>query len=140
MPWECGAEHGESVERGKRNKIEETEEEIDECDGRGQGKHGLVESRHRPETHDEPEDDREKDVRRASGDGNEGLTPALIFKIERVIRYRFRPAEEYRRVSEDEKRRKNDRAQGIDVRKRIEGEASGKSRALPLIANTVLGS
>ncbi len=93
MPRKRGAKRREAVERRKWYEIEKAQEKIYKRDGRGERDCRLVQTDYWRETNYKAEDNSEKNVCGAAGDGDERLAPAMVLKVERIIWHRLGPAE-----------------------------------------------
>ena len=80
--------------------------------------------RERAEAQKQPEEKRETDICRRSGDGDESFAPALIAQIVRIERHRFGPADD-KAAEKIRNDRQDERAKPFEVLERIECQSPG---------------
>lgn len=124
--WQKRKKNLRTIEWRKRDKIEDSEDNIQINDS---AEHLSKWPRRNTElyiiTKHQAEDDRESKVGQYSSKPNKDCTPFEISQVVRIVRNWLCPAKGKRtRRAEEHKGRKDDRAERVDMRDRIQGEPS----------------
>src|SRR3989344_2151186 len=114
-PGEDRPQYFGAIERRYRDHVDDRKENIDD-DHRSRKADERVRKHSSGETDEETENNREQKIDRGTGAGNECFSEAGIAQIVRIIRNRFRPAEQKGGIREKHESRQDDRAEQVKVR------------------------
>src|SRR3989338_2978579 len=135
--WKDAREDLGAVEGRDGEQVEDGEGAIDRDDGEKE----RAEIRQDTDTDGEATHNSKREIGEGSRRRHDRLAPyAHTLEVVRIVRHRLGPAEEKAGIEDDRKQREDDRADKIDMRQRIESEASRVARrrvAKPISCNAM---